>query len=703
MMKFSGKALALLISCLSFILLFAPTALAAVNEPPRAVHGVLDASKYDFDSRNAIPLNGEWEFYWSMLLNPDTFANGANPHGVRFMQVPDTWKTAAADGLQMSNMGYATYRLTIRMNPENVGKQMAVYMPSVATSYKLWVNGRLSASNGVVAAERQDMIPKNYRKVVYFNADRDVTELIVQVSNFVQRKGGLWEAIRFGTAEQIAYEREKNIVVEIFIIGCLCTMGFYHLGLFLIRKRDRAPLYFGALCLAFALRTSVLGETLAVRLMPTLDWESVVKVEYISAMISLPLYMYFCYLQYSQEMQRRWSNLAFAVAGICCLFVLLAKARFYTYIMLPFQLFAVVMLIYVVWVFILALIRKRDGAVRNFIAFMVFFATIINDILYYNHLSHTNGLILFGLLFYLFVQSINLSSQFSRSFAHSEKLSKQLRELNDTLEWKVKERTAALEHSNESLQKAYHDMTLLESSRRSLLSNISHELKTPLTSILGYTKALLDGVITDNVPKYLELIYQKAKILEHTFQDLLELSKLESRKIEFHYETIPAKDLLHRMFEKYEWDVRSKGLSVKMNELIEPFTDQEAMVEVDPYRIEQVFANLMINAKKFTPQGGSIVVDPLVSKDHKGVFRLTVNVADSGPGIPEDEILLVFDRFYKGKHSRKIQAEGTGLGLAISKEIIDYHRGRIGVDSHLGAGSTFYFSLPVTLAPLGAK
>jgi signal transduction histidine kinase len=674
-----------------------PHVLAAAGAATHAVHGVLDASSIDFDNGKSIALNGEWEFYWSKLLVPNDFAGGKVPNDMRYLQVPGLWKPSTS-GAPMSKFGYATYRLTVIVGPGTVGKPMAIYMPSVASSYNLWVDGRLLASNGVVAASPENMVPKNYRKVVHFDADRERMEVIVQVANFVQKKGGLWEPIRFGSSERIDYERDKNIVVELFVIGCLVAMGVYHMALYGGRRRDTAPLLFGTVCLAFAVRTSVLGETMAVRLIPSLNWEYVVKVEYLTVMIGLPCYIYFCYLQYPLEMKRKWVDAGLAISGLFVLTVLLTKARTFTFIIFPFQLFAVAMFAYAIYVFVLALLRKREGAVRNIVALIVMFAAIINEILYYNHLSPWSGTLLYGLPVYLFVQSINLSNRFSRSFTRSERLSKELKELNNTLEKKVKERTAALEQSNESLQEAYHEVTLLESSRRLMLSNISHELKTPLTSILGYTRALIDGVITDNVPKYLELIYQKAKILEYTFKDLLELSKLETRKVEFHYELLPAKELLRRLFEKYEWDARNKGLIVELNEMAEPFADRETMIEADPYRIEQVFANLLMNAKKFTPPGGSIVVSAAVSEDSSGIYHLTVNVADSGPGIPEDEILLIFERFYKGKHSRKIQAEGAGLGLAISKEIMDYHRGRIGVNSRPGAGSTFYFSLPVTFA-----
>jgi signal transduction histidine kinase len=691
-----------LVAGLGFLMFFYTTAaLAEGDNNPRAVHGVLDTSRYDFVQNGILELNGEWEFYWSQLLNPESFY-GTKPESARYIEVPKTWKNESVNDLQMSNYGYATYRLTVRLNSEIHGQQMAVYMPSVATSYKLWIDGRLRAENGWVGTSREEMVPKNYRKVVYFEPAGKEVEVVIQVANYIQRKGGLWEPIRLGTADQIAYKREKNIVSQIFVIGSLSIMGIYHLGLYLFRRKDKTPLFFGIVCLAVALRTMVLGETLLVRLFPRLDWEPVVKVEYLTSAVTLPCFLLYCYYQYPQEIRKKWVNLSCIIVALYCVPVLFAEARIYTYMLPYFSLFVLIMLFYMTCGFIMATVRKRTGARLNLIALLIFLVTVVNDILFYNHVIHTDEMISFGLLLYLFVQSVHISTKFSRAFIQAERLSEELQELNGSLERKVRERTAELELSNEKLQLANNGMALMESSRRSLLSNISHELRTPLTSIQGYVQAILDGVIKDNVPKYLELIYQKAQLLDHIFRDLLELSKLEARKIEFQYELKPAKVLVQRLFDKYEWDVRNKGLQVELDEMDEPVTGYRSMVEVDSVRIEQVFANFMVNAKKFTPAGGSIRVHAGVVAAEEGGYRLVVNVTDTGPGIEEEEAGFVFDRFYRGKHTRKAQSGGVGLGLAISKEIMDYHKGHIGVESQPGIGSTFYFTLPVTMVPLNS-
>lgn len=213
----------------------------------------------------------------------------------------------------------------------------------------------------------------------------------------------------------------------------------------------------------------------------------------------------------------------------------------------------------------------------------------------------------------------------------------------------------------------------------------------------------MQGVIKENQPKYLQLIFQKTKLIDHIFRDLLELSKLEARKLEFRFVTVSAQQLFQELRDKYKLDLHNSRLTVHWAEFAQHGADQ-VMVKADMMRIEQVFGNLLGNAKKFTPAEGTITVRAQLARDVDGTCRFEVSVADTGPGIQAEELPFLFDRFYRGKNSHKQRHGGYGLGLAISKEILEYHEGRIYVISRVNEGSTFTFSLlveGVTLATDG--
>lgn len=260
--------------------------------------------------------------------------------------------------------------------------------------------------------------------------------------------------------------------------------------------------------------------------------------------------------------------------------------------------------------------------------------------------------------------------------------------------------------------KAEEDMLRMEKSRVHLLTNISHDLRTPLSTVQGYVKAMLDQVVSkpEEQSEYLNLIYNRVLKINRMIQDLFDLAQLESRRVKLNLEQVAVNDLISQLFDKYRVDVLNAGLSFNLNSPgpREPDTSEVTpFVEVDPDQIERVFANLIYNAVKHTPRGGKVAVGyEIVEVDGArasrartgtgaGSFEALVNVTDTGAGISPEELPYIFDRYYKGAAPAGKATGGAGLGLAISKEIIEYHNGRIWAESVLGQGSTFSFTLPV--------
>ncbi|WP_052487730.1 ATP-binding protein [Gordoniibacillus kamchatkensis] len=274
-------------------------------------------------------------------------------------------------------------------------------------------------------------------------------------------------------------------------------------------------------------------------------------------------------------------------------------------------------------------------------------------------------------------------------------------EWHAVLERTVRERTlelaeanGRLERVNLELEHAYRELSEMEQSRRMLFTNISHELGTPLTSIQGYIKGMLDGIETFRDRKYIQRIYDKTVYLHRIIKDLFELSKLESKQIRFDFGWEELLPFVRALYTRYAYDVKAKGLRFVFVESASA-SGGAAMVRIDPVRIEQVAANFIVNALKFTPEGGTVRLEVKVERRSMTEGRATVSVRDTGVGMDEADARHVFDRFYRGKGAYRSKSEGAGLGLAISKEIIRQHDGEIGVSSKPGEGSEFFFTLPV--------
>lgn len=243
------------------------------------------------------------------------------------------------------------------------------------------------------------------------------------------------------------------------------------------------------------------------------------------------------------------------------------------------------------------------------------------------------------------------------------------------------------------MKNAENQLRSAKQSRDLLLSYISHELKTPITSILGYVNALNDGTINNPKEKKaaMDIISSKALLLEHLINDLFQLSKLESNQFSFNFMHLAALDLSRQLIDQHLLDIKS----AKIKPIIE-FESQSLTgknIIADPNRIDQVFSNIVFNAIKYTEPNDKLKIKFGTDHDSKNYI---VSISDSGIGIPQEDLPYIFDRFFKS-HSpvRPGKEAGSGLGLTISKEIIAAHGGSISAKSNLGKGSTFTFSIPI--------
>lgn len=236
----------------------------------------------------------------------------------------------------------------------------------------------------------------------------------------------------------------------------------------------------------------------------------------------------------------------------------------------------------------------------------------------------------------------------------------------------------------------------LQASRKSrelLLSYVSHELRTPITSILGYVSALKDGTIQEEeeVRKAMDIVINKSITLERLINDLFQLSKLETKQFSFRFQKIEALDLTISLINKYTLDIEKSGLKLRTKIDYEGLS--EGFLYADPERIEQVYANLISNAVKYTRPGDRLLLQFRTDKKKE---KMLIHISDTGIGIAKGDIPYVFERFYRAESPPEVRkATSSGLGLTICKELVEAHEGQISVKSRAGKGSTFSVKLPM--------
>jgi two-component system phosphate regulon sensor histidine kinase PhoR len=241
----------------------------------------------------------------------------------------------------------------------------------------------------------------------------------------------------------------------------------------------------------------------------------------------------------------------------------------------------------------------------------------------------------------------------------------------------------------------FHDITRLkelERIRQDFVANVSHELRTPLTTIKGYAETLLEGALKEEVAfQFVQVIKRHTDRLTKIVEDLLILSKIESKEFQLKIEVISLRDFISDVIDFVKEAVEKKKISISRNEIPSSLT-----VEADRNYLEQISINLLDNAIKYTREGGKITISAC-EKDQK---EIQISMRDDGIGIPKEDLPRIFERFYRVDKGRSQELGGTGLGLSIVKHLVQAHGGRVWVESQFGKGSTFHFTLPRRSKPI---
>ena len=247
------------------------------------------------------------------------------------------------------------------------------------------------------------------------------------------------------------------------------------------------------------------------------------------------------------------------------------------------------------------------------------------------------------------------------------------------LEIKVEERTHQLTQALEEVRK-------ISKRKSDFISSVSHEIRTPLTSIKGYAAILLTnklGTLPEEIHSRLEKINRHSDELVHMVNDLLDISRIESGKVEIRKETLSLKTISDKVADLFSEQLKTKNISFSSN-----IPDDCQEILADRGQIDRVFINLVGNALKFTPQNGKISINA-----NRANKTIQIDVKDTGFGIPQDAQESIFEEFFRVENTINQEVKGTGLGLTLVKQIIEAHQGRIWVKSKVGEGSTFSFTL----------
>ncbi len=418
--------------------------------------GFIDFTEYDFDENIPYLLNGEWRFYWSEFIEYDQIING-NAENYSTMYAPGKWNGEVKKDITIPNEGYATYVLNVKLNPES-DSILALKLMEMYNSYELYWNDRLISQNGTIGISKAETTPNYVPSEILLQVEQEDNYLILHVSNFESVYGGAWGDIHIGNYKDIYQLVTTQKSLALFYFGTIIILAFYHLVIFLLRREDIYSLLLGLFCLSISIRPLMVGERIINQMLPNISWHTKNILEYSTVYLSFMLLGMFLYELYKDVFLLTALRIIQIVSSVFMLMVIMAPSNVYTTSIFYYELFLIAASIYLVYVVIIAIIKGNISAVYTLIGTSVLILAAVNDILYTNTIINTVHLVPSAMLFFVFTQAIVLAIRHNDSYNRSSRLAEvnnlmniELKELNESLEAKIQNRTVALQEKNEIL------------------------------------------------------------------------------------------------------------------------------------------------------------------------------------------------------------------------------------------------------------
>ncbi len=383
--------------------------------------GMADLTSHDL-TRGFVKLDGEWEFYPGAFIKYGEFGRFSSRKTI--LRVPGIWNDVEYAGSPLGGFGFGTYRLRVRAHPPEDGR-MALKILDAATAYTLFINDARTAANGIISETPENARAAHRPLVTVFtippgqNGSPAEFEIIVHVSNYAHLKGGLWESLRLGAMEPVTRHRELMLGMEFFFIGFILIMIIYHLGQFALRPDDRSSLYFVLFAVLFLGRTAVIGERVATIFFGEINWQLMMKIEYIGGFCNMAFITLFVYSIFKGKLPS-WIQQAIVGAGsLIAAAVLFTPASVYLHGKPFYNLYLMVSGMTILACLTYLSIKKERGAFIALIGMGTMYLTAINDILYTSLVVNTFNMAPIGLAVFILAQSYLLASLYAQAYRKS--------------------------------------------------------------------------------------------------------------------------------------------------------------------------------------------------------------------------------------------------------------------------------------------
>jgi signal transduction histidine kinase len=639
----------------------------SVSAQDRINNGILDLRNHDWQKNSIVNLNGNWEFYWHHFYSPYFFADSSRRYEKHYALVPNFWNDYTDGHINLpQGFGYGTYHLTV-LCPFSQ-QQLALKFLTIESAYTLYVNGKKVLEIGHPDTSAATTVAALQPAIVNVIPENNKLDIVIQVANFHNKVGGLWDLVKLGTSEQIHSKLIVNISLELLVAGSLLISSIYYFILFVYFKKRYVLFYFSVVCMAMCIRSLVTGE-MPILFISHFNWLFARRMEYISLYLSLPAVSLFSYHLFPQDFSRKVLYIILPVSAVFLTLSLFFPYYIFTYPVRYFEIIILITAMYGLFVYIKAAMNKRPGSLLFLIAFCIFIITIINDTLYANLIIRTVPLFYVGLMVFVISLSILLSKQFSKALSELHVANTKLSDANKILESMNNE----IKEKNVELKKINHEMD-------SLVNRTSHDLRAPLNSVLNLIKVSEDETNIDKMREYVSIEEKTLTRMNNLINDIIDFSK--NKRLKLDLREIDFEKIVNDALEDHSFMSNAQPIK-KMVEI----RQYEKFIS-DPRRVNMIINNLISNAIKYADLAKE---QPCIRIKISVVDGMaTIQVEDNGVGIEQPNLDKIFTLFYRATSS----STGSGLGLYIVKEAVEKLSGYINISSNKGEGTTIKINIP---------
>lgn len=526
-------------------------------EVPFAKAGEMDLSNYNFNKDPVVALDGEWEFYWNQTyLGIQVDKSLGNSPKFLNQMVPSNWKGFDWYGESLDGFGYATYKLKVLL-PENT-PALALHNLDLSSAYRLYINGKLVYEQGNFSISPEFFTPLYKSNLIDLEPLSGEVEFVYEISNFHYSKGGFWESAEIGERRTLYDKVNRSYQITSFLAGSILLWALYHLGLYFMRKDDKASLFLSLFSIFLVLRLLTTGERLLVDFFPNLPMDTFIRLEFSTAYVAALVLSLFYRQVFPEIIGKKTIWIIFAALSPFIL-SLATPVSFFSKLAIYYQVVLILICIRVISAILYAFKIEKIKSGLSLIGFLFIFVAVVNDILYQNNIINTMNLTPFGFLGFILFQGYILSYEFTKAYQSVEKLKENLEvsngELNvlkEGLEDIVIERTKELEGSKENIQR-------LNTFAKTL--NESLDTKSILEKAFEYLseEVSCDSLILLVVDEKQDSILYHDSILAQN-----ENPEFKTKLMQIHFPLSPESGILYHVYQRNKPFRFSKVLETKL-------------------------------------------------------------------------------------------------------------------------------------------